>query len=173
MKLIGAKQEKNTTKGLSKLRRIKKHGLKLNKTKCQFGVDKITFLGDKLSAKGVQADQEKIKAILNMPHPTDKKGVLRMLGMINFTGKFIPNLTKATRSSEIIKKDTIFQLSNRHEHEWQMLQEALTTAPMLTFFDPTKKTKILTDASKIGWEQCYCSRTMMKIGFQLPMRQSQ
>ncbi|XP_053714551.1 uncharacterized protein K02A2.6-like [Synchiropus splendidus] len=35
---------------------IQKYGLKLNKQKCQFGVNELVFLGDKLSAQGVQAD---------------------------------------------------------------------------------------------------------------------
>ncbi len=75
---------------------IQKHGLKLNKSKCEFGVQEILFLGDKLSARGVQPDQDKIHAIQNMPRPTDKTGVLRIMGMVNFIGKFIPNLTAKT-----------------------------------------------------------------------------
>ena len=53
------------------LQNIKKHGLKLNRAKCQFGVREITFLGDKLSSAGIR----KVKAILDMPRPEDKQGV--------------------------------------------------------------------------------------------------
>lgn len=72
------------------LKHIQEYGLKLNKNKCEFGVQRILFLGDKLTTQGVEPDQEKIKAILNMPRPTDKTGVLRIMGMANFIGKFIP-----------------------------------------------------------------------------------
>ncbi|XP_016424220.1 uncharacterized protein LOC107752711 [Sinocyclocheilus rhinocerous] len=37
----------------------------------------ITFLGNKLSAKGVEPDPAKVQALLEMPPPNDKKGVLR------------------------------------------------------------------------------------------------
>lgn len=58
-------------KMLSALTRVHENGLKLNRAKCQFGVQEITFLGDKLSAQGIEPDERKIKAILGMPRPTD------------------------------------------------------------------------------------------------------
>lgn len=55
------------------------------------------FLVDILSAEGImKTDENKIKAILSMPCPTDKNDVLRIMGMINFIGKFIPNLSVKT-----------------------------------------------------------------------------
>lgn len=75
------------------LQRVQKNGLKLNKAKCQFVIQEITFLGDKLSAQGIEPDKDKINAILEMPWPTDKIGVLWVMAMINFIGKFIPNLS--------------------------------------------------------------------------------
>lgn len=38
-------------------------------------------------------DKSKVIAILEMPLSKDKKGVLRVRGMINFIGKFTPNLS--------------------------------------------------------------------------------
>ncbi len=66
------------------LQRVKMSGLKWNSEKCLFGVTEMTFLGDKLTSEGVEPDQTKVQAILDMPAPTDKKGVLRAMGMINF-----------------------------------------------------------------------------------------
>ncbi len=58
----------------------------------------ITFLGDKLSGRSVEPDKSKIQAILHMPSPVDENGVLRIIGMVNFIGKFIPNLSAKTAS---------------------------------------------------------------------------
>lgn len=133
------------------LERIHKYGLKLNKSKCEFGVQEVVFLGDKLSAQGVQADQEKIRAIQDMPRPTDKTGVLRIMGMVNFIGTFIPNLSAKTSCiRELLHKENELKWTVKHEQEWKTLRQTLTTAPVLTFFDPTKKIKVSTDASKDG-----------------------
>ncbi|XP_030587995.1 uncharacterized protein K02A2.6-like [Archocentrus centrarchus] len=133
------------------LGRVKKNGLKLNRDKCLFGVTQMTFLGDKITSAGVEPDQSKVQAVLDMPAPTDKKGVLRAMGMINFLGKFIPNLAvKTTCLRELLRHNTVFEWTRRHEDEWQRLKQTVAVEPVLTFFDPTRPTKISTDASKDG-----------------------
>lgn len=92
--LWGCTLEQHNGRLIKVLQRVQKYELKLNRSKCQFGVKEITFLGDKLSEAGVEPDKSKIKAILEMTRPEDKKAVLRILGMINFIGKFIPNFVQ-------------------------------------------------------------------------------
>lgn len=133
------------------LQRVTKSGLKLKREKCLFGVTEMTFLGDKLTSKGVLPDKAKVQAILEMPAPTDKKGVLRAMGMINFLGKFIPNLSSKTKClRELLHHNSAFEWTTKHEQEWKELKRTVTTEPVLTYFDPTKPTKISTDASKDG-----------------------
>lgn len=128
---------------------MRKYELKLNKGKCQFGAQEVVFLRDKLSAQGVQPDQGKIKAIHDMPRPTDRTGVLRIIGMVNFVGEFIPNLSAKTSCiHKLLHKNSHFIWAVKHDQEWQRLKETLTTPPVLAFFDPTKRIKVLMDASK-------------------------
>lgn len=156
------------------LQRVQKYGLKLNRAKCLFGVTEMTFLGDKLSGCGVEPDKSKIQAILDMPSPVDKKGVLRIMGMVNFIGKFIPNLSAKTATlRELLNHKNEFNWTSKHEQEWKVLKSILTRAPVLTYFDSSKSIKISTDASKDGlgavllqaegdcWKPiAYASRTM-------------
>lgn len=86
----GSTLEQHDQPLLKLMERIRAHDLKLNKKKCLFGVTEITFLGNKLSAKGVEPDPAKVQALLEMPPPNDKKGVLRALGTVYFLGKFLP-----------------------------------------------------------------------------------
>ena len=78
------------------LAKIKESGLKLNQSKCLFGVTELTFIGHVMSAEGVKLDPEKIEAITAMPVPTTKVVLQRFLGMVNYLGKFIPNLSDET-----------------------------------------------------------------------------
>ena len=49
--------------------------MKLNPTKCTFGVASGKFLGFMVTQRGIEANLEKIKAILDMKHPSNKKEV--------------------------------------------------------------------------------------------------
>ncbi|PIK34667.1 hypothetical protein BSL78_28506 [Apostichopus japonicus] len=73
-----------------KARQKRKMGL--NPTKCQFRHNEVRYIGHILTADGVKPDPRKIEAINELESPTNKKGLQQFLGMINYVGKFIPNL---------------------------------------------------------------------------------
>ena len=89
------------------LERCEKINLKLNKEKCVFKVKEVTYIAHKLTQEGIKPDDEKIRAISDMPAPTDKKGVERLLGSVNYLGKFIPNLAAATEPVRVLLKRTL------------------------------------------------------------------
>lgn len=71
--------------------------------------------------------------------------------MINFIGKFFPNLSVRTSAlRELLHDSTEFKWTQRNEQEWKALKTTLTTVPVLAYYDPTKKLKVSTDASKDG-----------------------
>ncbi|KAI7790353.1 hypothetical protein IRJ41_020250 [Triplophysa rosa] len=147
----GTTLEQHNTRLRNVFQRIQNNGVKLNKCKCQFGVKELVFLGDKLSEQGVEPERSKVQAILDMPTPTDKQGVLRVMGMINFIGKFIPNLSSKTACMRaLLLHSSEFNWTARHEKEWTDLKVTLTTEPVLAFFDCSKPLNISTDASKEG-----------------------
>ena len=79
--------------------------MRLNKDKMQFKQQKVAYMGHVITSDGLQADPNKIKAILNMPSPTDKEAVQRLLGMTNYLQRFAPVLADATKPlRELLKK---------------------------------------------------------------------
>ena len=48
---------------------IRRYNMKLNPSKCAFGVASGKFLGFMVSHRGIEANSEKIKAILDMKPP--------------------------------------------------------------------------------------------------------
>ena len=58
----------------------------------------MSYVGHTFTDKGLKADPKKIKAISEIPPPEDKPAIKRFLGMVNYSGKFIPNLSELTTS---------------------------------------------------------------------------
>lgn len=79
------------------IERINNAGLTLNKEKCEFQVPKIKFLGHMLSEQGVEIDPEKVEAINKLREPENKKELQRIIGMVTYLAKFIPNLSEITQ----------------------------------------------------------------------------
>ncbi|KAM6543788.1 hypothetical protein CsatB_008235 [Cannabis sativa] len=68
---------------------LKKYNMKLNPKKCSFGVSSRKFLGFIVNARGIEANPEKIKALIEMPSPTKLKEVLALTGRMAALNRFI------------------------------------------------------------------------------------
>ncbi|CAM4597326.1 unnamed protein product [Lepidochelys kempii] len=78
--------------------------LKLNREKCVSEVTELTFVGDFTSNECIKPDKRKVSAIEMMPRPQLKKDVQQFLGMVNYLGEFIPNLsTKAAALRKLLE----------------------------------------------------------------------
>ena len=71
-----SKTEEEHLVNLRKLfKRLRKYRLRLNPTKCTFGVKSRKLLDFIVSKKGIEVDPDKVKAILEMPKPYIEKQV--------------------------------------------------------------------------------------------------
>ncbi|KAG5863498.1 hypothetical protein JTB14_025531 [Gonioctena quinquepunctata] len=123
----------------------------LNKTKCIEKVQQLCFLGHNLSHKGIDADQEKVKTILQFRPPTLKEEVRSFLGLVTYLGKFIPDLATTTEPlRQLTRRDTKFNWSEEHNNHFEKLKQVLTKPPTLSYFDPKKGTRLIADASPVA-----------------------
>ena len=133
------------------LEKCREANLKLNKEKCEFRLNELKFVGHIFSADGVRADPDKVEAISGMPSPRDKSDLRRFLGMINYLGKFMPNLSEKTALlRSLLEKDVLWSWSDKHEECFCMLKKLVTESPILKYYDPNKEMKLSVDASKYG-----------------------
>ena len=72
-------------------------GMKINIEKCQFGIDKLTYLGFEISKNGYQPDPVKSEGITKVHEPSTLKGVRLFMGMANFYRYLIPNFAQITK----------------------------------------------------------------------------
>jgi hypothetical protein len=68
---------------------MRRAGLKLNPEKCVFGVTKRKFLGCLISAKRIEANPDKIRAIREMEEPKTKKDIQKLNGRVAALNRFI------------------------------------------------------------------------------------
>ncbi|UYV65930.1 K02A2.6-like [Cordylochernes scorpioides] len=150
--LIFAKRKEEHDETLREvLRRLKNSVITLNKEKCQFGVSNVTFLGHYIDEHGIKADEKKVKAIAEMKPPTDVHGVQRFMGMVNFLGRFVPNLAEITKPlNDLRKKDVSFIWGSPQKKAFEKVKDVLASDRVLASFDISKKTMVSADASSYG-----------------------
>ncbi|KAM2134576.1 hypothetical protein ACFX1R_004582 [Malus domestica] len=68
---------------------LKRYRMRLNPTKCAFGVGSGKFLGFMTSQRGIEANHEKIKAILDMKKPVTSKDIQSLTGEVAALTRFI------------------------------------------------------------------------------------
>ena len=67
--------------------------MKLNPSKCTIGVSFGKFLGFMVSQRGIEANPEKLRAILEMSSPKMIKEVQSLIGRVAALNKFVSKAT--------------------------------------------------------------------------------
>ena len=56
------------------------------------GQSQTPFLGHVISAEGIHIDEGKVKGILSLPSPENAKDLRRLLGMVSYLARFLPQV---------------------------------------------------------------------------------
>ena len=84
------------------------------------------LLGHIVSIEGIKIDQERVKAILKISIPRNKKGMESFLGKINFLRWFIPNFAEIIKPIiEMLKKDKEVKWSAEARSSFERIKHAL------------------------------------------------
>ena len=84
---------------------LRRYNMKLNPSKCAFGVASGKFLGFMVSHRGIEANPEKIKAILDMKPPQNINEVQFLIERVAALNRFISKATdKCLPFFRVLKK---------------------------------------------------------------------
>jgi hypothetical protein len=131
--------------------RARRFNVRFNKDKLRIKLPSVRYLGHALSADGVKPDPDKIRAINDMPTPTDKKSLQRFIGMVQFLGRWLPHLADMKRPlCQLMRDDVEWTWTTQKENAIRDIKAAIISAPVLRFFDPSKPAVLQCDTSSLS-----------------------
>jgi hypothetical protein len=166
----GATQAEHDERLQAVLQRLKDQEFSVNPKKCHYSQTKVKFLGHMIEDGQLSVDPDKVKAIRNMPFPEDRKGLKRVIGMLSFIRKFVPDYNALTAPfRNLLKERTPYVWTANEEVAMERIRSSEAWIKALSLFQPGKKLTLMADASSFGlWAVLlqegrpvyFCSRTM-------------
>lgn len=134
---------------------LKKEQLYCKLAKCEFMKEKVAYLGHIINEHGVQPDPSKVQVVKDWPRPKSVHELRSFLGLCNYFRRYIKSYARKTYPlTELLKKGVWEKggdpWDETHDLAFQVVKEALTTAPVLTHYDMSKPVELICDASKVA-----------------------
>jgi hypothetical protein len=125
---------------------------RIQPAKCEFFRSSVGFLGHDLSADGISQQTTKLDAIRKFPPLTNIKSVRAFVSLCSFYRRYIHKFAEIAQPLTDLMREGHWRDPNSPDvlEAVDRLKEALTSAPVLAYFDVTAKTDLFTDASKVA-----------------------
>ena len=130
-------------------------GLCLKPGKCEFFRDRLEYLHDIVSSRGIETNPKKILAIVNWPQPKNVTQVRSFLGFCNYYRKFIKGYAQIAKplyqliaGDNAKRKMNEIEWTDHCEEAFQKLKKICSDTSILAYADYTKSFKVHTDAQE-------------------------
>ena len=151
--LVASRSEAEHREDLRRLfERLRDFGLAINPGKCEFGRDRVEFLGFAVTKSGISPTASKISAVTEFPRPSDVKGLQRFLGMLNYYRSLIPKAAAILKPLYTATSTTAKKVDWTPEaiSAFDSAKAALAQATAVVHPDPNAELALTTDASSIA-----------------------
>ena len=104
-----------------------------------------------LSGNGISCAAEKVEAVTSAREPQNATETRSFLGLVNYCGRFIPNLATISEPlRRLTKAGTPFVFGKEQKEAFDQLKKRLSSAETLGYFDKDAPTQVIADASPVG-----------------------
>ncbi|XP_027013257.1 uncharacterized mitochondrial protein AtMg00860-like [Tachysurus fulvidraco] len=127
---------------------LRSQQLYLNLSKCEFHREEVKFLGYVISARRIQMDEGKVKAVKNWPVLETTKELQRFLGFANFYRRFIQGYSQITAPLTSLLRGKVRTLKWTKEAQgaFNELRQRFCSVPVLRHPDPQRPFVVEVDA---------------------------
>ena len=123
--------------------------MKLNPSKCVFGVTVGKFLGFMVSQRGIEVNPEKVRAILELEPPRTVKAVQSLNGKIAALNRFVSKATdKCLPFFQVLKKS--FEWTDECQKAFEGLKKYLSSPPLLSLSMPGEELYLYIAVSRVA-----------------------
>ena len=110
---------------------LQSYSMKLNPSKCVFGVTAGKFLGFMVSQRGIEVNLEKVRAILELEPPRTVKAVQSLNGKVAALNRFVSKTTdKCLPFFRVLRKS--FEWTDECQKAFEDLKKYLSSPPLLS-----------------------------------------
>lgn len=124
------------------------NNLTLNKDKCEYAKQSLTFLGHQITPDGLNIDEKKVESIRKFTRPKTFSELKSFLGLASYVSTFISRFSDMTEPLwRVAQKDT-FEWGEEQEEAFVAVRSAIINCTTTQgYFDVTDRTFLYTDAS--------------------------
>lgn len=127
---------------------LQKNQLYVNPAKCEWGMDRVSFLGHVVSADGIAVDSSKIDTIRGWPAPGNVTELRSFLGLAGYYRAYVPQYSKiAADLTTLTGKNQAWVWGEAQQKAFDELKKRLSSTPVLVVPDVDLPFVIHTDAS--------------------------
>ena len=133
------------------LTKLSDAGVRLRAEKCEFSMDSIEYLGHRIDDAGLHPLEDKVADILDAPSPTSVTELKSFLGIINYYGKFVNNLSSILAPLHILlRKGQSWKWASPQQKAFDKAKKLIASPPVLVHYDTNKPLSLSVDASPYG-----------------------
>ncbi len=110
----------------------------------------MNYVGHRFTKDGLKLSETRIKAIVEMKEPENHAELESVLGMIAYVAKFIPNLSQMNAPLREAKVSKTWLWGPSQQNAYKEIKAALSSAPVLRYFDVNQPVLLSVDASMKG-----------------------
>ncbi|XP_029177646.1 uncharacterized protein LOC114945558 [Nylanderia fulva] len=133
------------------LSRLSEYNIRINLEKCTFLKNQISYCGHIIGKDGIKKEKKKMEAVEKLPRPKNVSEVRAFIGLINYYGRFIENMSDMLKPlNDLLKKNSHFKWTSACERAFNSTKQAFCNDKILVSFNPNLPIVLATDASPYG-----------------------